>query len=297
LRGRGAVRARVLCFFFATPLTKKVERTLESMGQSHSSTHNHIAAPPAESKATVTLRSFEQVLKSIRSGGAEEIAMRAQRLLVEISDSCVETVLSVASRQKPRFVTVEYVRQMVELLHETLGVIGVDCYGCQLSDLGKQLMHSDTENMTETEAAEFMRRYSLGVCGFIDEKNAWSIDDRVLARIEEKVDKARAISSLVQASETRGGIPPPAGAAETGAAETGAAETGAAKTGAAADAEAADAEAEAETADGGGDTAMWEDIASTEMPEVPRSVSGYNSEENEVDDVGQVVFVSPTSEQ
>ena len=234
------------------------------------------AASAPASERTLELRSYDEVLAELRSAsGAKGAAVRAQRLLVELADSSVESSLPVREhKQGERYATRDDVRRSVELLHEALGVVGVDCYGCQLGELGRELLNDRRPRWTVAETIEYMRRYALGVCGFIDADDKWSIDDRVLARIGERLDKAVAVAALVRAADERDGVPPPDEAERAALMLDDPPAAPDVQLGAALPTE---GRLYDETEDGPGTVAGGDD--------------GYNSEEHEVDDVGVIAFI------
>ncbi len=153
----------------------------------------------------VRLIRMQDALADIRAGKAEPLAREVQALLAELADSSVVSIVNVKDKAtNERFVTRDDLREAIELAHGTLAVVGVDCYGCQLGKLGRELLQDTRPLWSAPETIEFMRKYVLGVCGFIDDTDAWNIDDRVLARIVERVNKAEAVTAMVNGARERG---------------------------------------------------------------------------------------------
>lgn len=157
------------------------------------------AGSPRVGRAAPVFPSYEQVLRELQGGKSEQYANDIQALLVRVAESCVRSY-SAAGRAE-RAVTRDQIRQMVELLHETLSIVGVDCYGCAMARTAHELLNSAHDKWTPAEAEDFLRRYALNVCGFVDSDDSkWYISDTVLARIAERYAKTKAVVSFMESS-------------------------------------------------------------------------------------------------
>ena len=151
--------------------------------------------------------SYQHVLKAIRESpnDAQAYRRRAYKLLLQISTACVDSIVPNNTQE----VTREHIRQIVELVHEWMETIGSDCPQCRLPQLARRILDHDKLTWKRAEIEAFTSEYTLNVCGFVDtDDDTWHIDNRALARIIERVNKAelitrRSITSMVQADIPR----------------------------------------------------------------------------------------------
>ena len=144
--------------------------------------------------------SYLHVLRAIEASPAE--SDRYSRLvyatLISIADASLEAIVG----DKKDGITREDLRSTVELVHEWAETIASDCPQCRLPQMARQILEHNKPTWDREAMRGFVRDYMLNVCGFVDDaKDEWHSDQRALARIVERINKAelitrRSISSL-----------------------------------------------------------------------------------------------------
>lgn len=136
--------------------------------------------------------SFEHTYEAIRNSEAEanRLASRLHDILTQIARGAVQGLL-----KKSASVSLEDVRQIVNLIHEWLDILDSDCMHCRLPELAREIYEADLSTWDIDTLSSFAEKYILNVCGFVsDDDSKWHVSDETLAHMVERVNKAELLT-------------------------------------------------------------------------------------------------------